>query len=191
MTVQTEKVRIRREVRGNRQRRSADQRDEHNRAVATHLTDLITSSGAQRVLIYLATRDEPQTRDVIRDLSATGVRFFAPVCLPDGVMHWAEVDGNSAERVSEVGTPEPDVSPENLLPTVDADMVVCPAAAVDLSGTRVGWGRGYYDRLLATLSPGLPVFALVGDEDVYEHLPREKHDMPVTGVVTPKGWRRF
>jgi 5-formyltetrahydrofolate cyclo-ligase len=44
---------------------------------------------------------------------------------------------------------------------------------------------------LATLSPGSPVFALVFDEDIYEHVPREAHDIPVTGVVTPTGWRRF
>lgn len=50
------------------------------------------------------------------------------------------------------------------------DLVLLPLLAVDQRGHRVGYGKGYYDRLLATLSPGcitmgLSYFHLIGAID--------------------------
>jgi len=72
-----------------------------------------------------------------------------------------------------------------------ADLIIVPAAAVDRSGMRMGWGRGYFDKALASLAPlpgrevPTPVYALVHDEEVVDSLPAEPHDLPVFGVVTP------
>jgi 5,10-methenyltetrahydrofolate synthetase len=86
---------------------------------------------------------------------------------------------------------ETQVAAEDTVASLTVDVVICPAAAVDETGTRLGWGGGYYDRFLTDLPAGIPVFALVFDDDVVADLPREAHDVPVTGVVTPSGWRRF
>ncbi|MBX9449085.1 MAG: 5-formyltetrahydrofolate cyclo-ligase [Taibaiella sp.] len=40
------------------------------------------------------------------------------------------------------------------------DLVLLPLLAADRSGHRVGYGKGYYDRLLATLSPGCMTIGL-------------------------------
>ena len=106
-------------------------------------------------------------------------------------MEWTPVDGTSPERPGLGGMPEPDVSVDSTAKTVVVDLVVCPAAAVDKTGTRLGWGGGFYDRFFAELSPETRVFALVFDDDVVSNLPREKHDVPVDGVITSSGWWRF
>ena len=67
----------------------------------------------------------------------------------------------------------------------DATLVVVPALAVDRRGVRLGKGGGSYDRALATVPPGVPVIALLYDDELRDRLPAEPHDRPVTAVITP------
>jgi 5-formyltetrahydrofolate cyclo-ligase len=159
--------------------------------VSDAVASLIAELGATSVAIFLSTPHEPQTRDAISALSARGVRCYAPISHPDGAMTWAPVDTHTPERAGLGGMPEPDVQTGATSDSIAADVVICPAAAVDATGTRLGWGGGYYDRFLAHLPAETPVFALVFDDDVVSELPRAEHDVPVWGVVTPSGWRRF
>lgn len=72
-------------------------------------------------------------------------------------------------------------------PPADAglvDLVIVPGVAFDESGTRIGFGAGYYDRLLPQL-PDAYRIALAYDFQIVESLPAEPHDMPVQAIVTP------
>ena len=60
-----------------------------------------------------------------------------------------------------------------------------PAAAIDSTGMRLGWGRGYFDKTLGSMGKCPPVYAVVFDSEFVEHVPREVHDQAVNGVVTP------
>lgn len=50
---------------------------------------------------------------------------------------------------------------------------------------RLGWGRGYFDRTLGSLTKRPPVYAVVYDHEVVDSVPKENHDQAVDGVVTP------
>lgn len=191
MTVHEVKTRLRAEARARRAARSEADRALASVAVTAHLGQVIRDCGATNVAIFLSTPTEPETRDAIRELSQAGIRFVAPVSLEGGVMEWTPVDGATPERAGLGSIPEPDVGASATAARVSVDLVVCPAAAVDETGTRLGWGGGYYDRFFAELPAGTPVFALVFDDDVVSNLPRENHDVPIGGVITPSGWRRF
>ena len=79
--------------------------------------------------------------------------------------------------------PEPDWTG----PLEDAALIFVPALAADALGTRLGQGGGWYDRALATLDTPPPVVAVVFDHEFIEDrpLPRQRHDVPVDGVLTP------
>ena len=91
--------------------------------------------------------------------------------------------------------PEPsgDFLPQEQL--AEADIIVVPALAADTSGTRLGQGAGWYDRTLMDARPGVPVVALVFDDEFHDAsvraIPREAHDVPVTIVVTPSAVARI
>ena len=70
-------------------------------------------------------------------------------------------------------------------------LILVPAAAVDRTGMRLGWGRGYFDKTLGSMDRRPPVFAIVYDSEVLDELPREAHDQGVDGVVTPSAIHRF
>ena len=67
----------------------------------------------------------------------------------------------------------------------DVDLMVIPAAAVDTTGMRLGWGRGYFDKTIGSMERCPPVYAVVFDDELVAEVPRDVHDQPVTGVVTP------
>lgn len=79
--------------------------------------------------------------------------------------------------------PEPWL-PESAL--AEAEMVVVPALAVDRRGTRLGRGRGFYDRSLDGRNPQARLIALVRDAEFVDELPADPHDVPMTHVLTPE-----
>ena len=62
-----------------------------------------------------------------------------------------------------------------------------PAACVDTSGMRMGWGRGYFDKTLGSMERRPPVYAVIFDSELLDAVPCEVHDQRVDGVVTPSG----
>ncbi len=67
----------------------------------------------------------------------------------------------------------------------DADLVIIPGAGFDASGNRIGYGGGYYDRLLSGLRKHVPVIAPAYEEQVVDSLPSEPE------VMLGKNYRRI
>jgi 5-formyltetrahydrofolate cyclo-ligase len=63
-------------------------------------------------------------------------------------------------------------------------LIVVPALAVDPHGHRIGYGRGYYDRLLSRIAPPAFALAVAYDFDVLAEVPVTEGDYPVDMVVT-------
>ena len=54
-----------------------------------------------------------------------------------------------------------------------------------VAGNRIGYGGGYYDKMLPRLRGDTVSIGLAFDEQIFEELPVEDHDTPVDVVVTP------
>ncbi len=70
----------------------------------------------------------------------------------------------------------------------EVDLILVPAVACDRSGYRLGYGGGYYDRLLAT--PGwsvLPTMGIVFEQHLLDRLPTEPWDLPLQAICTETG----
>lgn len=78
-----------------------------------------------------------------------------------------------------------------LQPTADAPVVpddrlgavLVPALAFARDGSRLGRGKGYYDRFLARLAPGVLRIGVTGGY-VVDALPTESFDVPMTHLAT-------
>jgi 5-formyltetrahydrofolate cyclo-ligase len=72
-------------------------------------------------------------------------------------------------------------------PAVQTDsglVIVVPALAVDLSGHRIGYGAGFYDRLLAKTVPPAFSIAVAYDFQLLADLPATETDQRVAMVIT-------
>ena len=72
----------------------------------------------------------------------------------------------------------------NTVPAEDIELVIVPAVAYDRSGNRLGRGKGFYDRLLATTKA---TKVGVGYEfQIVDEIPAEPHDVKMDMVITQK-----
>ena len=119
-------------------------------------------------------------------------RALLPVLLdeagaPLGEPHWGLWEAGRA--LVTLGRPpaQPDGEARGAESLKEADLIVIPALAASADGTRLGQGGGWYDRALMHRSPGVPVVAVIFDDEVREPgiIPAEPHDVPVDGIVTP------
>jgi 5-formyltetrahydrofolate cyclo-ligase len=69
------------------------------------------------------------------------------------------------------------------IPLDNFDLVLVPGMAFDLHGNRLGRGRGFYDRLLQTVS-GVKCGVCL-DLQLLESVPTEPHDSRVDFILTP------
>ena len=86
------------------------------------------------------------------------------------------------------GIPEPEGgSPVSLS---ELDLMVVPGVGFDLHGHRLGYGRGYYDRVLAGESRRPTLVGLCFEQQVVDRLPRDPHDVCVDLLITEQhSWR--
>lgn len=183
--VEHEKRALRAELRERRQLLSDAQRESAASAIALRLDELVAELGAESISCFLSTTTEPGTRDFVLAAVRRGIRVLLPVTRADGLLDWAVATDD--DEITEVmyGLPEPTGELLGPIAVNDVDLMIIPAAAVDRTGMRMGWGRGYFDKTIGSMEKCPPVYAVIYDSEVLDSLPREVHDQPVTGVVTP------
>lgn len=178
------KAALRRSLLARRLARPAPQRAAAAEAVAA---TLLRRLGAVSTLAaYVPEATEPG----FGLLPAAYRRLDVPVLLPvvpddGGELDWGLYTGDLLP--GRYGLSEP-VGPRSGAAGIRvADAVVVPALAVDRSGVRLGRGGGYYDRALVHARPDAVLVTVVFDDERVDELPHERHDQPVTAVVTPSG----
>ena len=176
---------LRADLRERRQLLSEQVREAAEAGIHAQLDALVAEHGARSISCFLSTPAEPGTRSFVADAVARGIRVLLPVTRADGLLDWAVAtpEGDIAEGM--YGLPEPVGELLGPIAVNDVDLLVIPAAAVDESGMRLGWGRGFFDKTLGSMERCPPVYAVVYDSEVLDELPSDVHDQPVTGVVTP------
>lgn len=183
--IDSEKRALRAELRERRQQHTDAFFEEAEAGVAAQLDRLVDELGVRSLSCFLSTPTEPGTRRFIAGAVARGIRVLLPVTRADGLLDWAvaEPEGPTAEGL--FGMPEPVGELLSPVAVNDVDLLVIPAASVDRTGMRLGWGRGYFDKTLGSMEHCPPVYAVIFDSEFVDEVPRDLHDQPVTGVVTP------
>lgn len=176
---------LRQSIRARRASLSPDARAAATAGLTEQLRALVAARDARTIACFLSTETEPETRPFIDWALDAGLTVLLPISREDGLLDWAHADAAVDAVTGRHGIPEPAGDRLGVPALGEVDLAIVPASAVDRTGTRMGWGMGYYDKSLATLTVTPPLFALVYDEEVVDSLPRETHDVPATGVVTP------
>jgi 5-formyltetrahydrofolate cyclo-ligase len=133
------------------------------------------------VLTYLPMKGEVDLRPLID--AAPDIRWAIPRVV-DAPMQHLVFHVFDADRLipHRYGMLEPDPG----LPVVEpkeADLILVPGLAFTRTGYRLGYGGGYYDRLLPALRHTSTLGACF-QALLLAEIPREAHDVPVGFVVT-------
>ena len=174
------KAELRRRFRRIRAAIPRDERESAEKAAAAALTAAIAAKcdiGA--VAAYASVGDEFPTAGLIAICHEMGLA----VCLPrwdetSRRYRWAWFNEGAPLRKGPMSIPEPECA-DGPLPA-GIGLYLVPGLAFDAAGTRLGYGGGWYDRLLQEARPGATFLGLCFPAQLSDvPLPREVHDIPV------------
>jgi 5-formyltetrahydrofolate cyclo-ligase len=156
----------------------------HAVSVAQLLLDLPELADVQSVLSYAAMPAELDPSFAITALRQDAVRIGYTRIEAPGVLGVHIVEGETQLIPGPLSIRQP---AEDLprLPFDQIDAVLVPGVAFDESGARLGYGGGYFDRLLPLLRDDCARIGVAFDEQILEEIPAEEHDAFVDVVVTP------
>jgi len=143
-------------------------------------------SGAKTVMLYCSKESEAPTQDIIQKALDEGKK----VCLPitnasERTMELSFISSLDDLVPSSFGVMEPKLSGLISCKPSDVMAALVPGIAFDRDGYRLGWGLGFYDRFLPSLS--CPAIGYCYEAQIAEKLPREKFDIPVKAIATENG----
>lgn len=147
----------------------------------------LVQSGAV-VAAYWSIGDEITCLPIMDALQGSGVSVALPaVTGPDEPLQMRIWRAGVALCDGGFGTlaPPPDA------PQAEPEVVIVPLLGYDATGTRLGYGGGFYDRTLASMKKTPRLIGLAYSEQEFAHIPRAPHDVPLDAVVTPVGLRFF
>lgn len=144
---------------------------------------------------YISMGTEIPTLGLLDQLVKRRLRVLVPRLGTGRDIGWSEYAGESALRemphtaTGGLRPAEPDGRVLGPRALADAKIVFIPAFAIDLDGTRLGRGGGWYDRVLSLCRPDALKIGICWDFefiDRHDAVPREIHDIAVDAVITDR-----
>lgn len=181
---------VRETIRKKRDAMTKEEVENKSAAIAKKLAATVDYREAKTVLFYAAKGNEVQTKKLISDALKSGKRVLLPITNTAAKeLEVSEVrDYSNDLKPGAFGIMEPkhrsSVEEERI------DVVIVPGVAFDKDGHRLGYGLGYYDKLLHRLkrkNNSVLSMALAYDFQVVSELPKDGHDKEVDVVVTENG----
>ena len=187
MDIPARKQALRRAVLASILKLDRPERDRQEAILVERFAALPGLAGARTVLLYVsAFPEEIATSPMLRLALARGQVLICPAGRSRArrLRLYRVADPETDLAPGTLGIPEPRRTCPEVGPDV-VDWVLVPGLAFDARGFRLGRGAGHYDRLLPTLRPDAPRWALALDCQWVEALPVEPHDVPLDGIVSP------
>jgi 5-formyltetrahydrofolate cyclo-ligase len=164
-------------------------KDELSRGICAKFTALPAYATAKTVMWYVDAGSEVRTRHTLPEALKHGKRVVVPWC----VVETNELELFLLEDISElvegaykILEPKTELRalPARRVEPNELDLVMVPGTAFDLRGARMGQGKGYYDRLLASARADAPLVALAFDCQIFDDIPVAAHDVFMDAVLT-------
>lgn len=203
---------LRERAKGARAGYHAEDVERWSRALGAVLEREARWTAAGFVAGFLSLPGEPDLRSALGSALARGVVVWLPRVASSTTLEFMPVRGGAEMLThglvrSRFGIDEPAVGPgalssfatrseDGVNPSrllVPLDVVLVPGLAFGRDGARLGYGRGYYDRVLAplrALPQPRPLLLGVAFADVLWDagvIPMAAHDVPVDAVLTQHG----
>ena len=164
---------------------------ERSIAAAAILLERREWKSAERILGYLALKDELELSGVLKAALTAGKTVALPRYIPEQGAYCAAMlppsESFATLSFGRFGILEPPISAP-IVPLNQLDFVLVPGVAFDPSGGRLGRGKGFYDRLLAETNNACMKCGVALEEQIITAIPSEAHDVCMNFVLTPSRW---
>lgn len=138
-------------------------------------------AAADILALYSPMLNEVFTEEIFTVARRLGKKVAYPR-VRENTMDFVEVSDRSHLAPGAFGILEPTGS--RVLPLASLDLLVVPGVAFDLAGYRLGYGKGFYDRLLHHREDRGVLVGLCFELQMVGTLPAETHDVRMDLIVT-------
>ena len=164
---------------------SAEERAEKSREIERRLFQWDAFKIAENASVFMSFRDEVDTHHLIDMMRVTGKRVYVPIVdKENNDLLLSLFHGYDELEESDFGIMEPRINPSRIKEVDVLDFVLVPGLRFSKDGYRIGFGGGYYDRLLSKLGPDVPRVGICFEEQVVDFVPAEEYDEILDAVVT-------
>ncbi|MDD2494533.1 MAG: 5-formyltetrahydrofolate cyclo-ligase [Tissierellia bacterium] len=166
--------------------------NEKSKIIINKLISLEEFKNSKTVFIYMDFRNEVRTGEIINFLLEQNKRVVLP---------WTDTANTEIVPVeikdmendlitSSFGYLEP--KKENVIEVKveEIDLIIVPGVAFDKRFNRIGFGKGYYDRILNRKRKNTLAIAIAYEFQVLEEIPYEEHDIKMDAIITEENMYR-
>jgi 5-formyltetrahydrofolate cyclo-ligase len=156
--------------------------------ISRKVLDLPEFTAAHRICSYVhkdSTREVRTTAILQAVLDTPDKELVVPISRTDRIDLDLSIVRDLADlQPATFNVPEP--ASQDLVEPESLDLVIMPCLAVDSTGNRLGYGKGYFDVLLARIRPEVPAMALAFELQLVPSIPPTPRDRKATIIVTEK-----
>lgn len=160
--------------------------DDHRRlseSITAALLAHLRQRDFARLAVYSAFRREYDPSPVVRAMIAEGKELALPVVVAKGqpleFWRWRPGEPMKAGVLGIIHPAERSV--------VIPEVIVTPMIGFDPAGYRLGYGAGFYDRTLASVSPRPYTIGVAFELGRLDTIDPQSHDIPMEAIVTEAG----
>ena len=159
--------------------------EKNSRAITDRITSLDIYKQSKVVFIYMDFKNEVMTSNLIRHMLSEKKRVVIPYTdTINTVLIPSEITREADLKLNPFGYYEPkNISPVNI---EEIELVIVPGVVFDKNLNRIGFGKGYYDKILNKLKPSAKKLAVAHEFQVLEIIPAEEHDVKMDMIITEK-----
>jgi 5-formyltetrahydrofolate cyclo-ligase len=142
---------------------------------------------AKSVAAFSSIQGEVDTLTLLEGVLKAGKKLYLPRVSKDrSQLGFYEVKDLTKLEPGAFGILEP--QPRRPARVGDLDMMILPGLAFDRRGSRLGFGKGYYDRILPSLKKSALSVGLCYSFQVIDRVPVNGADVPVKALLHEKGF---
>ena len=183
----SEKAELRRNIIKQRQSLSEEEWRTKSQAICKNISNSNLFTNAKTVLVYFSFRQEPDLSYLFLDDTLTNTKNWGfPRCV-DKSLIWHIWKAKDKLITGKYGIKEP--TPDALIiKPHKVDLILVPCVACDYQSYRLGYGGGYYDRLLSSPEWELiPTIGIVFANAYLPQVPVEAWDKKLDNICTETG----
>jgi len=162
---------------------SSDEMAKKQEIIEEKLLEFANFLEAELALLYVRRASEMATDKILRISLAARKGIVLPAFSESkhaiSLFRINDLDADLKKSSSDRMEPNPDTCKKISLE--DIDIAVIPGLAFDEKGGRIGFGEGFYNRLIAKLPETTRKIAIAFEEQIVEHVPMDsrKHNLDI------------
>lgn len=179
------KKKLRAEAREMRRSMCPEKKKSIDRKIKNKLLNLWAIRECDKILCYVSTEIEVDTREFIETALQMGKRVAVPRCEGErSNMNFYYINSLDELVPGSFGVMEPDPAKSVMVGETNNAVCIVPAFMFDRAGYRLGYGKGYYDRYLSRYNG--TTIGICYAENLKDELFHGKYDRAVDMVVTER-----